>query len=238
MFKTFVTLVRGASASAEQGFADRNALLLLDQQIRDATNSLERAKKALALTIGQDRQEAARIAAADSRITELEIRVTAALTAGEEILSREGAETIAALEADRDSHRAARAHFEPEIQRLKDYVTEAHQRLLAVERGRRVARASESIRAMRRSRVEAESSQRATLSEAEATLGRLRDRQSEICAADDALDELEAASRPENIAQKLAASGFGPRVKSTADDVLARLRARADANSADAAPNS
>jgi hypothetical protein len=46
MFKTTVTLIRGATASAERDFADRNALRLLDQQIRDATNALERAKKA------------------------------------------------------------------------------------------------------------------------------------------------------------------------------------------------
>jgi phage shock protein A len=226
MFKTLVTIIRGASASAEQKFADRNALLLLDQQIRDATNSLERAKKALALTIGQDRQEASRIATAETRIAELEERVTSALRAGEEALAREGAEAIARLEADRDSYRDAKALFEPEIQRLRDYVAQAQQRLLAVERGRRIARAAESVRIMHRGGVEEEGLHHATLSEAEATLSRLRDRQAEIRAADEALDDLEAASRPEAIAEKLAANGFGPRVKATADDVLARLRAR------------
>src|SRR6185437_13752591 len=103
MFKTLVALIRGATASAEQQFADRNSLLLLDQQIRDGANSLERAKRALALTIAQDRQEEARITAAETRIAELELRVAAALRAGDETLAREGAEAIAALEADRDS---------------------------------------------------------------------------------------------------------------------------------------
>jgi len=226
MFKTLVTIIRGANHSAEQKFADRNALLLLDQQIRDATNSLERAKKGLALTTGQDRQEAARIAAAETRIAELEARVTAALQAGDAALAREGAEAIAGLEADRDSYRAAKTLFEPEIQRLRDYVAQAQQRLLNVERGRRIARAAESVRVMRRGGVEGEGPHRATLSEAEATLSRLRDRQAEIRAADETLDDLEAASRPETIAEKLAAKGFGPRIKTTADDVLARLRAR------------
>jgi phage shock protein A len=185
MFKTIVTLIRGATASAEQDFADRNALLLLDQQIRDATNALERAKKALALTIGQERHEAARIAAVEKRVAELEARVTAALQAGEETLAREGAEAIAGLEADRDSYRAAKALFEPEVQKLKDYVSQAQQRLLTIERGRRIARATESIRVMRRGGVEEEGPHRATLSEAETTLTRLRDRQLEIRAADD-----------------------------------------------------
>src|SRR5215472_3419278 len=109
VFKTLVTIIRGATASAEREFADRNALLLLDQQIRDATSSLERAKKALALTIGQDREEAARIAAAETRNADLETRVTVALQAGDAALAREGAEAIVGLEADRDSYRAAKA---------------------------------------------------------------------------------------------------------------------------------
>lgn len=168
------------------------------------TNAIERAKKALALTIGQDRQEAARIAAVEKRIAELEARVTAALQAGEETLAREGAEAIADLEADRDSYRAAKALFEPEVQKLRDYVAQAQQRLVAIERGRRIARAIESIRVMRRGGVEEEGPHRATLSDAETTLTRLRDRQLEIRAADNALGELEAASRPETIAQMLA----------------------------------
>ena len=32
MLKTFITLIRGASARAEEDFADRSALLILDQQ--------------------------------------------------------------------------------------------------------------------------------------------------------------------------------------------------------------
>jgi hypothetical protein len=45
-------------------------------------------------------------------------------------------------------------------------------------------------------------------------------------AADQALLELDAVSGPLSVAEKLAQQGFGPRMKSTADDVLARLKAR------------
>jgi phage shock protein A len=239
MYKTLVTIVRGASALAGQEFADRNALLILDQQIRDATNSLERGKKALALAIAHDRQEGARVAAAETQIADLEARVTAALQAGAEALARDGAEAIVRLEADRNSYRAAKAFFEPEIQRQCEYVAQAQRRLLNVERGRRVARAGESIRLMRRGGVEEGGPHRATLADAEATLSRLRDRQTEIRVADEALDELEIASSPETIAKKLAAEGFGPRVAATADDILSHLRARVQTEaSTDASPQS
>jgi hypothetical protein len=48
----------------------------------------------------------------------------------------------------------------------------------------------------------------------------------EAAAADEALIELDAASGPLATAEKLAEQGFGPRIKSTADDVLARLNAK------------
>ena len=54
----------------------------------------------------------------------------------------------------------------------------------------------------------------------------LRERQIEAQAAADALIELDAATGPQATAEKLAEQGFGPRLKSTADDVLARLNAK------------
>ena len=48
----------------------------------------------------------------------------------------------------------------------------------------------------------------------------------EAQAADEALVELDTASGPLATAEKLAEQGFGPRLKSTADDVLARLNAK------------
>jgi phage shock protein A len=224
MFKMFVTLLRGAEAVAGERIADRNALVILDQQIRDAAQSIDRARRTLALTIAQDRREAARIAAAEAQIVDLEVRVRAALAAGNENLAREGAEAIAALETERDGYRAARALYEPEIKRLRDYIARAEERLAATERGRRVARAAEAVRIARRGRIEEEGPFRSTLSEAETTLSRLRERQLEAEGAEEALDGLEAENRPQSVQERLAAEGFGPRIKTTAEDVLSRLR--------------
>ena len=61
------------------------------------------------------------------------------------------------------------------------------------------------------------------IAEAEKTLSRLRERQIETEAAEQALDLLDDAATA-SVAEKLAAKGFGPRLRTTADDVLARLR--------------
>jgi phage shock protein A len=87
-------------------------------------------------------------------------------------------------------------------------------------------RAAEAVRALRRGGVEAARPYESTLPEAENTLKRLRERQLEAQAADQALTEIDAANGPLATAEKLAEQGFGPRLKSTADDVLARLHAK------------
>jgi phage shock protein A len=226
MFKTVLTLFRGGVAAAGEELEGRNALLILDQQMRDAASAVDRAKRTLALAIAGDQQEGRRLDATNVRIADLEIRATAALDGGREDLAREAAEQIAALEADRDAAMTARALFASEITRLKRQVSGAEARISELDRGRRIARASEAVRAMRRGGVEAARPYESTLPEAENTLKRLRERQIEAQAADDALTEIDAASGPLATAEKLAEQGFGPRLKSTADDVLARLNAK------------
>src|SRR6266436_3774830 len=201
MFKTVLTLFRGSVAAAGEELEDRAALLILDQQMRDAAAAVERSKRALA-------------------------RATAALDGGREDLAREAARSIADLEADRDAAMTARTLFAQEIARLKRHVSSAEARLTELDRGRRIARASEAVRALRRGGVEAARPYESTLPEAENTLKRLRQRQIEAQAADQALIEIDAASGPLATAEKLAEQGFGPRLKSTADDVLARLNAK------------
>lgn len=226
MFKTVLTIFRGSVAAAGEDLEDRTALLILDQQMRDTAAALERSKRAVALAIAQDQQEGRRLEATETRIADLEIRAAAALDGGRDDLAREAAQAIASLEAERDAAKTARALFSAEIIRLKRYVGNAEARIGELDRGRRIARASEAVRALRRGGCEAARPYECTLPEAEATLKRLRDRQMEAQAADEALTELDAASGPLTVAERLAEQGFGPRIKTTADDVLARLKAK------------
>src|SRR4051794_1033995 len=149
MFKTIVTLMRGAAAAAEEQVVDRSALLVLDQQIRDAATGIERSKRALAIAIAQDEAEGKRLETTLKRIADLEERAAAALGGGREDLAAEAAEAIALMEADRDAIREARAAFAADIAQLKSTVANAGHRLQELERGRRIAVAAESVRRLK-----------------------------------------------------------------------------------------
>lgn len=222
MFKTVITLIRGAAAAAEEELADSSALLILDQQMRDAASATERAKRALALAIAQDEAEAQRLQATLTRIADLEQRAVEALAANREDLANEAAEAIALLESDRDAIQSARAMFAKEIAQMKTAVTGASQRLSELDRGRRIAQAAEAVRHLRAG-VAPAGFHNTTLAEAERTLSRLRERQSEEARTAAAFSALEGTGQ-NDIARKLENEGFGPRTRSTAASVLSRLR--------------
>jgi phage shock protein A len=230
MLKTLITLVRGRTALIAEEVADQNPLLILDQQMRDATGALDRAKKALAVAIAQESQEQQRLDATHARIADLEARAVAAIEGAREGLATEAAEAIATLEAERDASLTARTLFAAEIAKLKDHILQQQMRFSQLERGRRIARAAEAVRVARRGRIESAPIFAGTLAEAEVTLARLREHQVEADAAEAAFDALDTATGPIAVAEKLSAEGFGPRIKPNAADVLARLRERATGN--------
>lgn len=229
MLKTVVTLFRGKAFEAEERLADRHALAILDQQMRDAALAVERAKKALALAIAQDKSEERKLDATRAQIAELETRAVEALKARREDLAGKAAENIADLESDAKAAEKARALFSVEIKSLERHLRDQSARLAELERGRRIARAAEAVRIARRGRLEEAPCGQSTLSEAEATLARLRERQAEACAAEAALDDLDAHDKAQDLNAALADAGFGPPVKPRAADVLARLKEKAGA---------
>src|SRR6476661_7045842 len=134
MFKTVLTLFRGSVAVAEEELEGRTALVILDQQMRDAAAAVDRSKRTLALAIAQDQQEGRRLETTNACIADLELRATAALDGGREDLAREAAQQIAGLEADRDAAMTARTLFAEEITRLKRQVSSAEARITDLDR--------------------------------------------------------------------------------------------------------
>jgi phage shock protein A len=217
MFKMLVTLLRGQANAAADKVAQSNALVILDQQIRDAGASIWSARRAFAIAIAEDRQESQRTEALTGRIAGLEDRVRAALAANREDLAMPAAATIAELEMDRDANIQARALLGAEMARLRRTVGEAERRFAEVQRGRRLARVGEAVSRSRLGGIDG-----TVLHDAEATLAALRTRQVALTAAEEALDEL--TSTPARIEDRLGQAGFGPVTRPTAAIVLARLR--------------
>src|SRR5688572_278520 len=108
MLKTIMTRVRGAAFRAEEEFADRGALLILDQQIPGSAAAIERAQRAC----GRDHAGRSRRKAPENHA----------------VAHRQA---IAVMEADRDAIREARATF---VNRIED--ARAERLLMEIARGK------------------------------------------------------------------------------------------------------
>jgi phage shock protein A len=223
MLKQFFALARGRLFETAESAIDRNALPILRQQIRDCAEAIAAARKAVAIAIAQNEREIEQYKKLVARIEDLESRAVAALEQDRQTLAREAAETIALLEAERDASDEAQKSFGEEIAQLKRIVRESETRLRDLQRGERIAAAADRTQRLRNT---APNSSLSALKDAEATLSRLRTRQKQIDAAAIALDEMERSSDPAAIVEKLAAAGCGAPVRSSADQVLARLAAK------------
>jgi len=224
MFKTLVMLSRGAAAAAEEKVADRSALLILNQQIRDAACAIKRGRRALAIAIVQDERERKRLEAAMACIHELKERAVAALAAGREDLATNASETIAEMENDCAVIATARASFANEIAHLRSTVSASTRRLAALDRGRRIARAADAVQQLRMGPHAQGIAEAAALAGAEDTLQRLRERQAHNAAVDSVRQSLDADIASTTLIRRLEAAGYGLRTQTTAADVLDRLR--------------
>ncbi|MES0045716.1 PspA/IM30 family protein [Mesorhizobium sp. M0091] len=220
MLKQFFALVRGRSYEAAEAVVDRNALIILRQQIRDCADAIAAARRAVAIAIAQNEQEVAQFKKLVLRIDDLEKRTIAAIEQGQNELAREAAETIAMLEAERDASAEAQKSFGTEIERLKRIIRVSEMRLRELQRGQRIVAAVDSTQRLRES---APGSSLSALRDAEETLLRLRTRQKQIDATAATMAEMEQSGDPAAVSEKLAAAGCGAPLRSSADAVLERL---------------
>lgn len=225
MFKQIVTLLRARAHEAEEAFGDRHALPILAQQIRDAAQGVENARRAVALAIAQNRLEKENAERLSTHIGDLEARGVAALEKGREDLAAEAAASIARLETELQNARQVQAEFATGIDRLRHAVRQSETRLAALRRGERLAAARDRTRRLSR---DVPGNDLATLSDAEATLQRLEKHQREAELTAEALTELAEGPDPAALAEKLAAAGCGRPLVTSADEVLDRLRAKAN----------
>ena len=224
MFKSLFALARGHANDTAEAVADANAPVILRQHMRDSTLAVERARKAVAVAIAQNEAEARHSSKLAERIADIEKRTIAAIEQGKDDLAREAAETIALLEAEREASLDAQRRAGGEIERLKRIVREAQAKLRELQRGQRIAIASESTRTLK---TGIPNSGLAALKDAEATLARMRDRQTQIEATDAAMAELDIASDPGRMTVRLAEAGCGTPLHCGADSVLERLSKKA-----------
>lgn len=224
MFSTLRTLIAGANARAEGAVRETYSIELIDQKIREAQDGLKAAKFSLASLMQRERAETRQIEMLKSRIADLSDRAGEALQAGREDLAGEAAQAIADLENETQLRQETVSRLETRVIRLRQSVETANRRIIDLKQGAIAARAIRKEQGIQ-ARLNSHAGGDSAMDEAADLIASVLKRddpfeQSEI------LSEIDNGLSHENMADRLAAEGFGASDKTTAADVLNRLKAK------------
>ena len=223
MLNVLKTLISGASARADEALTDRFAIDLIEQKIREAESSLGAAKNTLASLIVRQRNEERHLAKLDVDIKDLEARAVLALRNGGEDLAVEASAAIADLMNEREVRRATVDQLAQRVVRTQTAVAKANRRIIDLRQGMISARAADAERRAQKNLNRTIGSSSA-IRDAEVLIGRVLNQEDPL-EQSDVLEEIDAGLDGKSVRDRLAEAGYGDRLKVSADEVLARLKA-------------
>jgi phage shock protein A len=224
VFNMIRTLIRGRVADSADVVESSNALPILRQQLREAAEGVASGRRAVAVVMAYAERERKNAGQLRSQIGDIEARAIDALTKGREDLATEAASTIANLEAELAATEKTIVAYDSEIAGMRRVLADAEARLMELQRGQRLATATDQTQKLR---TNVPHDTLSPLARAESTLSKLQDRQAHAEATRAAMGELSTTANAATMRDKLAAAGCGDALRPETTAVLERLRAKA-----------
>jgi len=226
LLRKIVTALRGGASEVGEAIVDSQALRILDQEIRDADNNLIDARNQLVKIMAKHKTAQQRITEFDKTIGDWEQKAIAALDKGEDGLAHECAARIADLTNQRDSEQALADQFGASVATLTATVSKTEAQIKGLKQQVDLVKARESVQRAQVSAASATGGANGSLETAVGSLDRIKKRQTERAAELEAAAELAGKADGSDLEARLKSAGIGAS-NSGADDVLARLKAKA-----------
>ena len=221
-FSKLLTALRGAANEAGEAAVDKNAVRILDQEVRDAEAANAKAKESLATIMGKKKVAEQRLDGLQADYDRRMEQVRTALDKGEEDLAREVAGAVKQIEQQGHKEQEVIATYEQTIEDLRAAIRDNDARIDTIRREVDTVKANDAL--VRAEQAVASSGAGATsaLGNAADTLERIKSRQAETRARIEAANEL--ADDGGSLDAKLAKAGITDQSSGT-EDILALARA-------------
>jgi phage shock protein A len=226
IFSKLISLLRGGAHDAGAAVIDANALRILDQEIRDADAALGRARDDLAALVARRRILEKELQGLSDQSGRYESSARAALAKGDEGLAREVAQRIAELEQEVSLKTPQLATMREAEEKLHQTIAATQQKIENLRREIDVVKVNDSVQRAQAAVASRGAGATAALGSAADSLKRIKERQAIQEERFRAAGELEDRRTGADLDAKLQAAGILPGA-SSADDVLARLKAPA-----------
>lgn len=218
-----MTALRGGVNEAGEAVVDSQALRILDQEVRDASEELKQSKNSLVAIIARKKVAEEKVAKLKLDISEYEGYAIQALEKGDDKLAHEVAEKIAGFENQLTTDQESAIGFAENAEKLKAAIKVADANIKRLKQQVDTVKATESVQRAQQTVAQRHSGSNSRMRTAMDSLERIKEKQSLNAAKMNAADELETETSDQSLQDKLQQAGITPGVKQ-ADDILARLK--------------
>ena len=222
-----ITALRGSANEAGEAFADAQALKILDQEVRDATEELKNSKDDLTEKMARQKVAEQKCAALASQITEFEDYAIQALEKKDETLALELAEKVAELEKQLNIEQNSCDDYTNSADSLRHAIALADQNIKHLKQQVETVKATESVQRAQAAVTEQHSDSASKLAKAMDSLERIKEKQALKNARFSAAQELAEDLSDDTLNTRLESAGIVVNKNVSGDTVLARLKHKA-----------
>jgi len=218
-----LTALRGGVNEAGEAIVDNQALRILDQEVRDASEELKQSKDSLAAIMAHQKLSEEKSAKLKEQVVEYEGYAIQALDKGDDSLAREVAEKIADLENQLTVEVESGTDYAESVGKIRTAIQRAEGNIKRLKQQVDTVKATESVQRAQQAVAERHSGSNAKLRTAMDSLERIKEKQALKDARMSAASELAEETSEATLQAKLEEAGISPK-NSSADDILARLK--------------
>jgi len=220
-----ITALRGGVNEAGEAIVDSQALRILDQELRDASDELKQSKDSLAAIIAREKLAAEKAGQVKEKIEEHEGYAIQALEKEDTDLAHDIASKIADLEVDLKRHEDSGAEYGRSANDLRGAIQAAERDIQRMKQQIDTVKATDSVQRAQAAVSERHSGSDSKLRTAMDSLERIKERQELRSAQMSAAKELAEETGDQSLENRLEKAGIKPHSKS-ADEILERLKKR------------
>lgn len=223
LFQKLWTLIRGTTTEVGQAVVDRNAIKILDQEIRDAQDALVKSRDDLTRIMAQRNLSARKLEDKQQKANEYESYIRGALNKGDEALAREVAVKLAPIEGEIETERGIIANFDQSITSLQAAIRQTEANLNRLKQQVDTVKVTESVQRAQAAIAARHTGSNSKMRTALDSLERVKERQAEQAARLDAAHQLAHEDGDGALRARLANAGL-IEGSANADSILARFQ--------------
>lgn len=218
-----MTALRGGVNEAGEAVVDSQALRILDQEVRDASEEMKRSKDGLAEIMARQKLTEEKAGKLKEQIKEHEGYAVKALEKGDEALALEVAQKIADFENRLKQELESAGDYGKSADDLRAAISQTEINLKRIKQQADTVKATDSVQRAQAAVAERHSGSTSKMRTAMDSLERIKEKQDMNAAKMDAASELAEENSDIGLQAKLEEAGIAP-AGASAQDVLERLR--------------